>query len=153
MHVAAASFPLLPVDKLAVLLPDRPPPCCADALSCPHSPLALPLPQVAADKLREVTAGHDGTWVAHPELVKLATAIFNERMPQPNQLYVRREDVHVTAADLLNISGIRGGVSEAGVGGTGSLVVLLVAAGDWWWLCRGCGMEPLFLLATPGGCW
>ncbi len=73
--------------------------------------------QVTADKLREVTAGHDGTWVAHPELVKLATAIFNERMPQPNQLYVRREDVHVTAADLLNIRGLKGGVSEAGVGG------------------------------------
>jgi hypothetical protein len=42
---------------------------------------------VTADKQREVAAGHDGTWVAHPDLVRLATAIFNEQMPQPNQLY------------------------------------------------------------------
>jgi malate synthase len=39
-------------------------------------------PQVRADKLREVQAGHDGTWVAHPDLVKLALQIFNEHMPQ-----------------------------------------------------------------------
>jgi malate synthase len=38
--------------------------------------------QVRADKLREVQAGHDGTWVAHPDLVKLALQIFNEHMPQ-----------------------------------------------------------------------
>ena len=48
-----------------------------------------------ADKLREVKAGHDGTWVAHPELVKVALQVFDAHMPQPNQLFVRREDVQV----------------------------------------------------------
>ena len=43
--------------------------------------------KVRADKLREVEAGHDGTWVAHPALVKIALDIFNEHMKGPNQVY------------------------------------------------------------------
>ncbi|KAL8977645.1 MAG: hypothetical protein Q9177_006592, partial [Variospora cf. flavescens] len=58
---------------------------------------------VYADKLREVRAGHDGTWVAHPALAAIASEIFNKHMPTPNQLFVRREDVDVTANDLLNM--------------------------------------------------
>ncbi|KAJ3169682.1 hypothetical protein HK101_011449 [Irineochytrium annulatum] len=73
------------------------------------------LTKVRADKLREVQAGHDGTWVAHPDLVKIALAIFNEHMPQPNQLYVLREDVHVTANDLLSLKGTNGQITEKGV--------------------------------------
>lgn len=42
--------------------------------------------KVKADKLREVKAGHDGTWVAHPALVKIALDIFNENMKGPNQV-------------------------------------------------------------------
>ena len=48
---------------------------------------------VRADKLREVRAGHDGTWVAHPALAAIASDIFNKHMPTPNQLFLRREDV------------------------------------------------------------
>jgi malate synthase len=57
--------------------------------------------KVKADKEREAKNGHDGTWVAHPGLVQLAMDVFNEYMPTPNQLHVKREDVHVTAADLV----------------------------------------------------
>ncbi|SHE72108.1 malate synthase A [Thermomonas hydrothermalis] len=62
---------------------------------------AAALARVRADKLREVTAGHDGTWVAHPGLIAVAREVFDARMPGPNQLDNRREDVHVEAADLL----------------------------------------------------
>lgn len=69
---------------------------------------------VRADKLREVRAGHDGTWVAHPALAAIAADVFNEHMPTPNQLFVRREDVHVTANDLLNMN-VPGQITEAGI--------------------------------------
>ncbi|KAK3074460.1 hypothetical protein LTR53_003068 [Teratosphaeriaceae sp. CCFEE 6253] len=69
---------------------------------------------VRADKLREVRAGHDGTWVAHPALAAIANEIFNAHMPTPNQMHVRREDVHVTAADLLNMN-VPGQITEAGI--------------------------------------
>lgn len=62
---------------------------------------AAALARVRADKLREVTAGHDGTWVAHPGLIAVAREVFDARMPGPSQLDNRREDVHVEAADLL----------------------------------------------------
>lgn len=75
---------------------------------------------VRADKAREVQAGHDGTWVAHPGLVSLATEIFDLGMPGPNQLHVLREDVNVTAEDLLRVpegeitqQGLKLNVSEA----------------------------------------
>jgi malate synthase len=61
------------------------------------------LNKVRADKEREVKAGHDGTWVAHPLLVPIAREVFDKFMPGPNQLQNRREDVHVTAADLLKV--------------------------------------------------
>lgn len=51
-------------------------------------------------KLREVKAGHDGTWVAHPALVTVAMEIFNEHMPEPNQLSFI-PGCSVTAQDLL----------------------------------------------------
>jgi malate synthase len=59
--------------------------------------------KVREDKLREVKAGHDGTWVAHPGLVSLAKDIFNEYMKTPNQIDVKRPKVNVTAKDLLAI--------------------------------------------------
>ncbi|KAI9722567.1 MAG: hypothetical protein M1828_004563 [Chrysothrix sp. TS-e1954] len=69
---------------------------------------------VVSDKLREVRAGHDGTWVAHPALAKIAVDVFNEHMPTPNQIFKRREDVEVTANDLLNMN-VPGQVTEEGI--------------------------------------
>ena len=71
------------------------------------------LEKVRQDKLREVRAGHDGTWVAHPGLVPLAKEIFDRYMPQPNQISVKREDVHVTARDLISVP--KGEISERGL--------------------------------------
>ncbi len=59
------------------------------------------LAKVRADKLREVTDGHDGTWVAHPALVQIAMDIFDAHMKTPNQIARQRDDVVVTAEDLL----------------------------------------------------
>jgi malate synthase len=59
--------------------------------------------KVKADKLREVKAGHDGTWVAHPGLVPVAKQIFDEHMPSLNQLDVQRDDVEVSQAALLDV--------------------------------------------------
>src|SRR5258707_3565163 len=61
------------------------------------------LERVRADKLREVKAGHDGTWVAHPALVSVAKAVFDAHMRPPNQIANRRADVIVSAADLLTV--------------------------------------------------
>ncbi|KAK1837025.1 malate synthase [Podospora conica] len=69
---------------------------------------------VRADKLREVRAGHDGTWVAHPALAGIAVEIFNKHMPTPNQLFVRREDVVIGQNDLLNMN-VPGQITEAGI--------------------------------------
>lgn len=59
------------------------------------------LEKVSKDKEREVRAGHDGTWVAHPALVALARDVFDQRMPGPNQIHVKRKDAHVAPMDLL----------------------------------------------------
>jgi malate synthase len=57
--------------------------------------------KVRADKLREVRDGHDGTWVAHPGLVPVARAVFDELMPDPHQIARKREELRVSEADLL----------------------------------------------------
>jgi malate synthase len=62
---------------------------------------AQALEKVRQDKLREVRQGHDGTWVAHPALVPLAREVFDAHMPGPHQIARKREDVRVTAGDLL----------------------------------------------------
>ena len=71
------------------------------------------LERVRADKLREVQDGHDGTWVAHPGLVPVATAIFDEHMKGPNQIERKREDVQVGARELLQVP--QGTRTEAGL--------------------------------------
>ncbi len=71
------------------------------------------LRQVRLDKLREVGAGHDGTWVAHPGLVPLAKEIFDYHMPTPNQIDRKRRDVHVTQRDLLAVPD--GEITEQGL--------------------------------------
>lgn len=59
--------------------------------------------KVQADKLREVKDGHDGTWVAHPGLIPIAKEIFDKHMQTPNQIHRQRNDVHVSAEDLLAV--------------------------------------------------
>jgi malate synthase len=59
--------------------------------------------KVRQDKLREVRAGHDGTWVAHPGLVLVAKDIFDAQMKSPNQISVSRSEVSVSAKDLLSV--------------------------------------------------
>ena len=71
------------------------------------------LAKVRADKLREVSDGHDGTWVAHPGLVPIALDIFNAHMPQPNQVSRQRMDLNIREADLLELQ--QGSITEAGV--------------------------------------
>jgi malate synthase len=69
------------------------------------------LAKVREDKEREAGQGFDGTWVAHPDLVAVATDCF----ARANQLDVMREDVHVTEADLLSIPDTPGEVTEQGL--------------------------------------
>lgn len=71
------------------------------------------LEKVRQDKIREACAGHDGTWVAHPGLVPVALDVFNDLMPQPNQIDNKRDDVHVTAADLVRAPA--GNITEEGL--------------------------------------
>src|SRR5206468_11933162 len=61
------------------------------------------LAKVLADKEREAGDGHDGTWVAHPGLVPVALKAFDKHMPQANQISKQRDDVSVTAKDLLAV--------------------------------------------------
>ena len=61
------------------------------------------LEKVRRDKLREVKAGHDGTWVAHPGLVPVAKEIFDKYMPEPNQISASRTNRTVEAKDLLEV--------------------------------------------------
>ena len=69
--------------------------------------------KVIADKQREANDGHDGTWVAHPGLVQLAKEQFDAVMKTPNQIYRLRDDVQVTAEDLLRVP--EGTITEEGV--------------------------------------
>lgn len=97
------------------------------------------LTKVRADKLREVTAGHDGTWVAHPALIPLAKAIFDERMSTPHQQYVLREDVVVRRDDLIKPP--LGTITRAGFEGNVEVCVRYLAA----WL-DGNGCVPIHWL-------
>lgn len=97
------------------------------------------LARVRADKLREVTDGHDGTWVAHPGLVPIARGIFDAHMPTPNQIDRLRDDVSITEADLLEVhTGTR---TEAAFRHNVRVGVQYLEA----WL-RGTGCVPLYNL-------
>jgi malate synthase len=71
------------------------------------------LDKVRKDKLREVKAGHDGTWVAHPGLVPIAKEIFDNGFNTPNQLHVLRDDVQIGQPDLLSVH--EGDITEKGL--------------------------------------
>jgi malate synthase len=97
------------------------------------------LAKVRADKQREVEAGHDGTWVAHPALVPVAKEIFDAKMRGPNQLAVTRDDVHVTRTELLEVpAGTR---TDAGLRHDVRVGVQYIES----WL-RGNGRVPLYHL-------
>jgi malate synthase len=100
---------------------------------------AAALDKVRADKRREASAGHDGTWVAHPALIPIAREIFDELMPTPHQQHVLREDVQVTRDDLIRPS--IGSISRAGFDGNVEVCVRYLAA----WL-DGQGCVPIHWL-------
>lgn len=95
--------------------------------------------KVRADKEREASNGHDGTWVAHPGMVKLATEVFDRLMPSQNQISRQREDVSVTQADMLSLH--KGERTEAGLRENIRVGVQYIEA----WL-RGRGAVPLYNL-------
>ncbi|HEX2162406.1 MAG TPA: malate synthase A [Thermoanaerobaculia bacterium] len=72
--------------------------------------------KVREDKEREAAQGFDGTWVAHPDLVPVAMEVFDRHLgDMPNQIARRRDDVRVTAAELLDLRVPGGEITEAGV--------------------------------------
>jgi malate synthase len=74
------------------------------------------LERVRADKRREAGDGFDGSWVAHPDLVSICFEEFDAVLgARPNQLDRLRDDVRVTAADILSVAATPGAVTEAGV--------------------------------------
>lgn len=100
---------------------------------------AKALAAVKADKEREATNGHDGTWVAHPALVPIAMEVFDRLMPTPNQLHVRREELTITRHDLLTLP--QGSITLAGVQNNITVAIRYTAA----WL-DGLGCVPIFNL-------
>jgi malate synthase len=74
------------------------------------------LAKVREDKLREANDGFDGTWVAHPDLVPVAMEIFDDTLGvKPNQVDRQRDDVEVSAAELLDVAATPGDVTEEGL--------------------------------------
>ena len=100
---------------------------------------AAALQKVREDKTREATDGHDGTWVAHPGLVPIAMEEFGKVMPGPNQLERLRQDVQVTADDLLKLPA--GSITEVGLRTNVSVGIQYMAN----WL-SGLGCVPLYNL-------
>jgi malate synthase len=97
------------------------------------------LGRVRADKEREAGDGHDGTWVAHPDLVPVAREVFDRLMPQANQLTRMREDVNISQSDLLEVH--QGSKTEGGLRENIRVGVQYIEA----WL-RGKGAVPLYNL-------
>ncbi|MBV8170228.1 MAG: malate synthase A, partial [Alphaproteobacteria bacterium] len=95
--------------------------------------------KVRADKQREAGDGHDGTWVAHPGLIPIAKQVFDQTMTAANQIARKRQDVHVSAADLLAVP--TGDITEAGLRQNISVGIGYIEA----WL-RGQGCVPLHIL-------
>jgi len=98
------------------------------------------LERVREDKLREVTDGCDGTWVAHPGLVPVAREVFDQHMPQPNQYGKQRPDVNFGARDLLSFQP-EAPITENGLRNNISVGIQYLGA----WLA-GNGCVPVFNL-------
>jgi malate synthase len=100
------------------------------------------LEKVREDKDREAGQGFDGTWVAHPDLVAVAQESFDRVLGErPNQIDRQRDDVNVTAADLLNVAATPGEVTEAGLRNNVSVGIQYLQA----WL-QGNGAVAIFNL-------
>ena len=95
---------------------------------------ATALEQVRADKIREATDGCDGTWVAHPGLVGVAKEVFDQFMPAPNQVHRKRDDVQVTAKELLDFQPEKP-ITEAGLRNSISVGIQYIGA---WLAGNGC---------------
>jgi malate synthase len=103
---------------------------------------AVALAKVREDKDREAGQGFDGTWVAHPDLVPVAMEAFDRVLAdRPNQIDRRRDDVHVTAADLLDVASTPGGITEQGLRNNVTVGIQYLAA----WL-RGSGAVAILNL-------
>jgi malate synthase len=103
---------------------------------------AVALAKVNEDKEREASQGYDGTWVAHPDLVPVAMAVFDRVLgDRPNQLDVLRDDVEPRAADLLNVAATPGEITEEGLRNDISVGIQYLAA----WL-QGAGAVAIFNL-------
>jgi malate synthase len=89
----------------------------------------IALAKVSEDKQRESGDGFDGTWVAHPDLVPVALREFDAVLGErPNQLERQRDDVSVSASDLLNVSATPGDVTEDGVRANVSVGIRYIAS-------------------------
>ncbi len=95
--------------------------------------------KVRQDKLREVRAGHDGTWVAHPGLVPVAKEVFDSHMKKPNQIGRPLEQLHISAEDLLAVT--EGKITEQGL--KWNIDVGLQYLESW---LRGSGCVPIYNL-------
>ena len=128
---------------------------------------ATAMSRVKEDKLREANDGFDGTWVAHPDLVGIATEVFDGYLDaRPNQLSKQRPDVNVSGADLINFAATPGNITEAGLranvsvgiqyleawlGGTGAVAIFnlmedaataeISRSQIWQWLHHGAKLE------------
>jgi malate synthase len=98
------------------------------------------LAKVRADKDREANDGHDGTWVAHPGLVAIAKEAFDKVMKTPNQIHKKRDDVNVSAKDLLNFQP-KNPITEQGLRTNINIGIQYMGA----WLA-GTGCVPIFNL-------
>lgn len=95
--------------------------------------------KVVADKEREVKNGHDGTWVAHPALVPLAMKVFNENMPTKNQMHIKRSELTISEAQLVEIP--QGEVTLEGIRKNVNVAILYIES----WL-MGIGAAALYHL-------
>lgn len=98
----------------------------------------LALRKVCEDKRREVLAGHDGTWVAHPDLIAPTMEIFNENMTGPNQLYMVRKDVKIDPEQLVSHETNQVIITKRGI--SDNVKIALIYLGSW--LC-GIGCVPI----------
>jgi malate synthase len=96
--------------------------------------------KVRADKDREAADGHDGTWVAHPGLVPIAKEAFDKVMKTPNQIAKKRDDIKVSASDLINFQP-KTPITEQGVRININIGIQYLGA----WLA-GTGCVPIFNL-------
>lgn len=113
-HAMGGMAAQIPIKGDTVTLTSPLPSSSSHAARCLHKQQANEeaMRKVREDKLREVQAGHDGTWVAHPGLVPVAKEIFDAHMKGPNQIHAKHDQVSATAEDLVKVP--QGNITEKG---------------------------------------